>query len=182
MRTRINIQLGISIIIAASVISVFAFFFTIIKNKNEHTSNVLAVLEDKIVKKNNAASLFEKMSEVKSIQSVVAGHLVDQTKIDGLVNYLENLGTEARTELVVKDITTLTTNKNTVAIKVSATGDFPSVLKTIALLENAPYQIHVTSSYVYKDAGPVEIDAKGKPKLPSLPRWRIDISFTILSS
>jgi hypothetical protein len=86
---------------------------------------------------------------------------------------MEKLGAKGNTTLSVKKVEISQKEKNTVLVGVLIRGTFSDVMQTIALIENMPYKIHITSSYVNQQEKQAEI---------ARPLWQADVSFNILSS
>jgi Tfp pilus assembly protein PilO len=172
----------LSILTALLTVGVFIFFFRIIKNKNEHTSAVLTVLENKIIKKENINTLEKKVAELEATRQAIEGYFVNSNNIDSFINYLEKLGTSARTQLEVENVEISTVEKNTVLVKLSVKGTFTDVMQTVTLIENIPYQIHFTSVYLSKNTQSVTSKVGDKEKVTTTSVWQADVSFKILSS
>ncbi len=181
-KSRTILILIISIITTILVICLFVFFLKIIKNKNEHTSAVLSTLEQKMKEKENTAMFSEKITEIKSIQSSIDSHFVDPNEIDVFVGYLENIGIRTGVNVLVKNIEIPLKTKNVISCKLSIVGNFQGVAKTIALLENIPYQVNVTQMYINKETMPLSNEEIKSGKVIGSSSWQADISFNILSS
>lgn len=172
----------LSILTALLALVVAVFFFRVIKNKNEHTSAVLTILENKINKKANISALEKKIAEVEVTREVINSYFVNSSEIDSFIGYLEKLGTSVGTKLEVKSVAISTDEKNTVLGQLSIEGTFANVMQTITLLENIPYQIHITSVYLNKNIQSVTTEIKGKTIVTEKSVWQADVSFKILSS
>ncbi len=181
-KNRTILLFGLSIVTSLLVIGVFIFFLIIIKNKNEHTKAVLTTLENKNLKKLNASAITQKITRIEDIHKVVDSYFVNPNEIDSFVNYLENIGTNTNTVVNVESVAVLTTIKNTIAVKISAEGDFSNIMHTIQLLENAPYKIHVQQIYLNKRIQTITQDLKDVPKTKEILVWHVDISFVVLIS
>lgn len=181
-KPRTTLVFYMSILTMLLAVGSFVFFFKVIKNKNHHTSAVLTTLQSKINKKENIETLEKKIVEVEATRKVINGYFVDSNHIDSFINYLENLGTNTKTELVVKSVEISSSEANTVLGQVSIKGGFADVMRTTTLLENIPYQIHITSLYLNKDIQTVTTEVKGKTVVTTSSVWQADIAFRILSS
>lgn len=175
---KITLFLIISIFITIIVILALVFFLRIIKNKNEHTSVVVATLEDKMKQKENAESFAEKFEEIKSLEDDITSHFVDPNKIDEFVSYLENLGNTTGASISVDGIETKEEGNGMIDFKLSIGGSFTNVSETITLLENIPYQINIVQVYLNKNIDQ-EKDEKGII-IPKPSTWQADVSFSIL--
>ncbi len=173
-----TITFSISIITAFIALGAFFFFINIIKNKNEHSSAVLTILDSKLAKKENADLLQKKVSELDTTRKTIDSYFIDPANIDSFVSSLEDLGTEAGANISVKDVEIATTQKNSILVKLSATGSFDNVMKAVLLVENAPYQLHITQISLNSNVSPTDPTAKKKPAST----WQADVSFTVLST
>jgi len=173
-----------SILATILVICLFVFLLKVIKNKNQHASVVLTTLEEKMKEKENAIIFARKIAEIKSIQDSINNHFINPDKIDTFVGYLEGIGFNLGSEVLVNNIEIPLKAKNTMSFSLSITGTFQEVMRTITFLENIPYQINITQVYLNKN---IIQSAKGdikdveKEKVSEIPTWQADVSFNILS-
>lgn len=181
-KPRTTLVFYMSILTMILAVGAFVFFFKVIKNKNHHTSAVLTTLQNKINRKENIETLEKKIVEVEATREVINSYFVDSNHIDSFINYLEKLGTSVGTELAVKSVEISSSETNTVLGEISIKGSFSDVMKTTALLENIPYQIHITSLYLNKDIQTVTTEVKGKKVVTTSSVWQADIAFKVLSS
>jgi len=186
-----NLKLTFSIIILMLISCIFIYLLTTIKNKNKHISSVAATLGERISEKENIGVIEEKMTELKATQQKIGGYIVDTSHIDIFVEYLENVGIDNNVEVKVNSVDKIKTQKNRVQGNLSIIGGFSNTMKTLAALENAPYNIMINSVYINKEdssnyIAKVETPANTKDKiLPSLPTpkstWQVDLGFSVLS-
>jgi hypothetical protein len=182
-QTRANLIFILSLATAVLCIGTCAFFLHIIKDKNEHSSSVLWILADKIQEQSDTNVTQEKSAQVQAIDQAVDSHLVDPDKINTFVDYLEAFGTNTNTAVVVNDIRLAPKDKNSIQTAISIVGTFADVERTIALLENDTYQIHITAaSFVENPPQPIAPAPRGKTLPPEPLTWHADVSFTVLSS
>lgn len=168
----------LSIFTTVVVVGSFVFFLRIIKNKNEHTSVVIATLEEKMRQKENAAVFAEKNEEIKSLENFISSHFVDSNKIDEFVSYLENLGSITNAEVSVKGIDVPKDTTGMINFELSIVGAFHEVSETITLLENIPYQVDIIKVYLNKNLKQ-NTEEETIPSASST--WQADIAFNILS-
>lgn len=181
-KLKTNLFLISSVVALLASASVMVFFFKIIQNKNEHTSNVLSVMEEKILRKNNKDAILEKFNEINEKHEVINSYFVDQAHMDIFVEYLEKIGVDSGVDLSVKSIEVAKKEKNTVYVKTSFSGKLQNVMNTVALIENAPYQIRATSFYLNKDTDLVQTTKTEKPLIKEPTIWKADLMFSVLSS
>ena len=180
-KNRTTLTLIISSIVMIISIITLIFFFKIIANKNTHTSAVLTTLAEKMAKKNNIEVVRNKINEVDQTKNLISNYFVDSSKIDSFIDYLEKLGSSVGTEVKVENFET-TNNKNSLSVRVTCLGTFSGIMNTILLLENAPYEIHITRASINQQLQPTSSTNDKPIKKSSAPMWQANISFTILTS
>lgn len=176
---RTTFILIISTIVMLVSFATLALFFKIIANKNAHTSAILVTLANKMAKKDNIDILTKKIEEVNTTKRRIDGYFVDASKIDSFIEYLENLGTSAGTEIKVAGFEVSPTDPHLLLVRLTSKGSFTNTMRTIMLLENAPYQLRITRTSLVRQTGTMT-DAKGKASTTSF--WQAEISFSILTS
>lgn len=174
-----NLILTFSIILFILVTSFFVYFFKIIKNKNNHTSAVVIALEKKIADKENINTLTQKMDELLNTNKKINGYLVETSKVYIFVEYLENLGVENNVELVVDSVDIPKNEKNKILATLNIIGNFSDVMKTIDTIENSPYNITMSSSYISKEI--ILSDNTQKLPISTQTSWQVNLKFSVLS-
>jgi hypothetical protein len=185
-KSNTNLILTTSIILFVILAGFSIYFLNAIRNKNRHISAVVITLKNKIEDKQNANTLQKKMNELLDTNTKIDSYIVDTSRIDLFVGYLEGLGISNNANLSVKTVDVLKSEKNKIFIGLSINGTFTNVMKTIVLLENSPYNMTITSSYVNKDiVEPVDASNgtnKNSGTLPNAePSWQADITLNVLS-
>lgn len=171
-----------SIIITIVVACLIVFSLRVIKNKNIHTSAVITTLQEKMQEKEDTTIFAEKFTEIELTRDSINSHFVDPNNINKFVDYLENLGLNMGSEVLVKSIEVPANTQNTISFKVTINGTFQKVSATIALLENIPYQVEITQIYLNKDMKQQEQEDIKKVIILDVPTWQADVSFNILSA
>lgn len=146
-----NLILIISTILLFVFLATFVYVLNIIKNKNNHSSVVSSTLAKKIIEKGEIRTLEKKMSELKEIDNKIAGFFVNTSRIDTFVEYLENIGVDNNVVMTVNSVDSLKNDKTKVIVGLNMTGDFSNLMKIIAILENSPYYVKISSSYLNKE-------------------------------
>lgn len=190
MNKKTNLSLIFSILTLLVFTGSFVYLLKVIKNKNNHTSTVLMTLEQKIIEKENISVLEKRMAELGDTSERIGSYLVDPAGIDTFVEYLEKIGANNKVELSVKSVDVPKSEKNKIIVSFYMVGDFSNIIKVISLLENAPYNITITSSYLNKEiisGNPVPIivdTAINKKEVPAPIRkvgLQASITFSVLS-
>lgn len=184
-----NLILIITIILFVIFTGVFISLLSIIKNKNVHTTAVVTALGEKILEKENIGVIEKRMAELTNTQTKISGYLVNTSRIDSFVEYLENVGTKNNVELSVNSVDTPKNEKNKISVNISVIGNFSDVMKTLATVENSSYNINISSLYLNKEITTINNTTteivKGVEKVTVTPvtkaSWQADISFKVLS-
>ena len=185
-----NLILVISIVSLLAFSFAFGYLLNVIKNKNNHISAVSITLEKKIVEKNNLTALEKKMTELVDTQKKISSYFVDTSNIEKFVEYLEGMGLSNGTEVSVKSVDVEKGDKTKMLVNLRIKGNFAKTTKTIAILENSPYNIVINYLYLNKEVT-VQNDivdiipgAKTKTKVVPIVReslWQADVSFNVLN-
>lgn len=171
----------VSLMTLLCVVGAFVFIFRVIAHKNEHTRAVVDALAEKMRDKENAETILKKVSEVNAVADRIDGYFVDSSNVSVFVEYLEKLGTLHKTTLQVKAVDVPTSVSHTIVFGVSIEGSFNDVFDTIAALENAPYQVHISQLYLNKETNP-DADPKAKVKVTPNMLWHVESTFSVLST
>lgn len=181
-----NLILAISAMALIVSISFFVYFLNIIKNKNKHTSAVTSTLENKIKEKENIKILEAKMSELEDINNKIGSYVVETSRIDTFVEYLEGLEDSNNIDVLVRGVDIPKNEMNKIIVTVNITGTFSNVMKGVAILENSPYNIIINSLYINKDitktSSVSDTSLNEKNTVASNdPLWVANLSFSALS-
>ena len=171
-----NIILIISFIVFLCTLATFVYFLNVIKNKNRHTSAVLSAVDQKVSEIENRGAVFKKMEELNEINKKIGDYFVNPSRVDVFVEYLENLGTDNKVNLVVKSVEIPKKEKNKIIVSIDMGGSFQNIMKIIALLESAPYNIEINSAFLNKN-NINETSKDGEVKT----EWQSNISFSVLT-
>jgi len=172
-----NLILIISIILVIALGASIIYFFKIIQNKNIYISHIENTLYEKKINKDNAEDLVKKFTEVTAINKHVNSYFVDQSKINLFINYLEELGTNNGVKLTVKNVNTPIEDKNIISVEISIEGGFNNTMKVLSLLENSPFYVDITQSFINK-----KIVDEANTKASTTSNWQADVSFNVLSN
>ncbi len=174
--------LSLSIIIALIALAVLIFFFRTIENKNRHTSAVMTTLADKVKQKENMKTLVEKVNKISEVSDTISSYFVNSKEIDSFLNYLENLGARVGVELEVKHFDVSSTSKDLLNVTLSTKGSFSNTMKTLMLIETAPYKINITHVNLDQVSETLTVDPKDPQKQTKSYFWQSEITFDVLVS
>ncbi|MEI7689031.1 MAG: hypothetical protein WCI91_02480 [Candidatus Nomurabacteria bacterium] len=180
-KNKINLILIISTIIFVFFIGIFIFLLNIIKNKNEHTSVVMATLSKNMADKENINTLQKKINEFDDINKKIDSYIVDTASIDTFVEFLEKVGVDNGVILTVNGVDIPKNEKNKISVRLSIKGDFSKIMKTVAGLENSPYYMNIVSSYINKEIKEPIVDVTNPSDELKNNLWQADLTFSVLS-
>ena len=161
-------------------IGAYFYFIRVIKHKMEHTSSIENTLNNKIAEKKNIDLLTKKINEIANTRDKISRYFVDQSKIEIFVDYLENLGVQNNTKLVVDSVELAKDKSNIISASVTINGSFGNVMKVVGLIENAQYKIHINNSFVNKDIS--QSSGTDTKITKSISSWQANVSFNVISS
>ncbi len=185
-KSHTNLILIISTILFIFTIGSFVFFFTVIKNKNRHISAVSIALGKKTSEQINVNNLDNKIIELGNIQKRISGYFINTSAIDTFVEYLEGIGLSNNVDLSVKSVDTPKNEKNRIFVTINMKGSFSNLMRVISILENAPYNIIINSTYLNKETL-ISTDTNNTPiKGKDIPKedksyWIANVTFGILN-
>lgn len=171
----------LSIVTTIITVFLFVYFFKVIENKNQHATDVLTSLQEKMKVKENEIIFAKKVAEIKLLQDSIGSHFLNPNKIDTFANYVEGIGSNLGSVISVTGIEIPPKTKNTIIFGLSVNGTFNNVMKTISYLENIPYRINITQVYLNKAIEQQAQVTPGKEIIPGVSTWQADLSFNILS-
>lgn len=187
-KSNTNLILIFSIILFILVTSFFVYFLKIIKDKNNHISNVVMILEKKIIDKENINILKEKMEELLEINKKIDSYILDTSKVYIFVEYLENIGVDNNVDLVVNSVEVSKNEKNRILTSLNIIGSFSDVIKVIGIIENSSYNITMNSSYINKEIispsnkeESLSISTNNEASILEKYSWQVNLKFSVLS-
>jgi hypothetical protein len=162
---------------------VFFFIFRIIKNKNEHSSNVLTTIQSKIDQKDNIALLEKAVNDTKEKEALISSYLVHANLVDEFINFLEREGDLVSVPVEVVSVNAPVSTPNHLVVELKGTGTFEHVVRLISLIENAPYQIKINHAYINKaiDSSNSQ-DEKENIIKKQTGLFQINLSFDVIST
>lgn len=183
-----NLILVASVLLLIGLSGAFVYLFNAVRNKNKHISSITTALGQKIKERENIGVFDKKTKDLTEINDYVHNLIVNRTRIDKFVEYLESLGVDNNVGLTVKGVDPQNKEKNKILISLNIIGDFSSVMKVISILENSKYNLIINSAYLNKESfqnGQEFIMVDGKESVAPASRgvqWSADLSFDVLSN
>jgi hypothetical protein len=140
------------ITVLSSSVAIFSFFyvFKIIKNKNDHSSSILSSIQSIVDQKNNINTLQKTVMETKEKEAHLSSYLVHSSSLNDFIGFLEGEGVALSMPVEVVSVNASPDKANSINVEIKGTGSFEKVMRLLALIENAPYQIHIDHTYINK--------------------------------
>lgn len=179
-KNKTNLIFIVSVLLLMCTLGFLIYFLNIIKNKNKHISAVASTLENKLIEKENITSLKNKINELSDANKNINSYFVDTSNIDTFVEYLENIGINNNVDLSVSSVEVPKNEKNKILASLIIKGDFPNIMKVVAILESAPYNIVINSLYLNKDII-LPNDVNNLLYKENKNSWQANVTFNVLS-
>lgn len=163
---------------------VFFYIFRIIKNKNDHSSNLLSSIQSITDQKNNISTLQKTVAETKEKEAKLSTYLVHSNSLNDFIGFLEGEGSALSMPVEVLSVNATSGGANKINVEIKGTGSFENTMRLLALIENAPYQIHIEHTYINKVAGAAETSSNATGTVSqktSNSNFEINISFNVVS-
>ncbi len=155
-------------------IATFLYLFNEIKVKNENASLMTKTLDKKNIQKKDLVNLERTIKETKKQREVLQSYLLDESKIDEFIGWLEDQGDPVDAKIVVNSVGR-TNGKDAFNVTLTASGSFNSVLNLSYLLENSNYKISIDKMFLSK----VMQDGGDDQEVKEF--WQNQITFSIVS-
>ncbi len=176
----------ITLLFALMAMFVFFYIFRIIKNKNDHSSSVQASIQSIVDQKNNISTLQRTVAETKEKEAKLSSYLVRSNSLNDFIAFLEGEGSSLSIPVEVLSVSASPDKTNKINVELKSTGSFEKVMRLLALIENAPYQIHIEHSYINKVTAIDKVAASNINTTIIVPKeinsnFEINISFSVVS-
>ena len=168
----------ISLATSILMIGIFIHFFIVIKNANEVAATLSQNINDEIAQQNNISTLQKNITDTKQQSESLKSYIVDKNNVDTFITWVENQGTVIGVPTTTNSVA-FTTN-NTLTAEFTGTGTFAQVARLEALIEYAPYKIHITKVSINRVVPPTT--ALNTKASPANNQWQIDIGFKVVSN
>ncbi|MFA7192191.1 MAG: hypothetical protein WC089_02755 [Candidatus Paceibacterota bacterium] len=179
-KSKTTILFIISSILLILSVGFFAFLFTVIMNKNIHTSAMQATLDEKIMQKQQGSILSKNIKEAVDDNKIVDSYFINPDSIDDFVSGLEKDSNSLGNKTSVSSVDFSKEDKRVINIGLSIEGSFVSVFKSIKMVESIPYIVNIKSlnintNIANKDGTPAQVLKKGEVWYP----WVAEILFEV---
>lgn len=155
-------------------IGTFLYLFNEVKVKNENASLMTKTLDKKNMQKKDLVNLERTIDETKKQREVLQSYLLDESKIDEFIGWLEDQGGPVDAKIVVNSVGR-TNGKDAFNVTLTASGSFNSVLNLSYLFENSNYKINIEKMFLSKN---IQDGGENGDKIEF---WQNQITFSIVS-
>lgn len=153
------------IFICAVVIIGQIFWYVVISNKSIAVADLQRQIDTKKETAERISSARTALAEIAGDESVVQSYFVPE---NGVVPFIENLETRVRAQSATMKVLSVSVGdakkKPSLLFSVTVNGTFDSVMRSIGVIEYAPYDISVSKLSIVKD---------------SKNNWHADIEFIV---
>ena len=158
-------------------ITTIGFFYILnsIKSLNIDTANISDQILSETARRNNIENLNNEIKDITTQREMLETHFAKDSDVVPFLDNLQALSVKAGSPA---EVSAVDLNKEDGHLEVSmrTKGDFVSIYKLLALLENSPYEIDFTSVQLDK-----EILSDADFKLGKTSKWNAAFKLTLLS-
>lgn len=157
----------------------FAFLFSVIKNKNIHTSAMQITLDEKIKQKKQGSNLLKNIKEAIDDNKTIDSYFLNPDSIDHFVSNIESDSNSFGTRTSVQSVEFVKNDNRTINIVLSVEGSFNSIVQVVKMIEYMPYVVNIkTLGLSTNSANNTDTLPKSKKTEAWYP-WVATISFDI---
>lgn len=146
------LHLSVWILICIVMIVGHGFWYSIIVNKNSTVASLQNQIDTKTETAKRVISERTALSEISSYESVVQNYFVPETRV---VSFIDELETRARAQSAVMKVLSVSVGdakkRPTLVFSVTVSGAFDALMRTLGVIEYAPYDISISKLSIVKD-------------------------------
>jgi len=160
-----------SVIFFVISIAVFVILKKEINNNNQITKERDAELQAATLKKDETKSSERLLKLVENERTLLGTHFIKSSDVVVLLDAIENLAPLVRVKAEVTQVDVAPDNTS-LSVGLSSSGTFEALYKFLKLLENAPYQLEITSMNMQKVGFVEEVaTTEGEAKVAGGVQW-----------
>lgn len=185
--------------ILAFVVSGTAYFimYKNIVKQGTITSKAHAELQYQNEMKKHEEDLVELYNNSEKDRQNINSIIISEDKIVDFIEAVENIGKQSGTDITISSINKENKDSkdtklknfnigNTITAKIDAKGSFASIMKSLVLLENIPYQVYLNNVVITTDVsdnvGNGDIVVSTKKKIATNSKWSMSLQIKALST
>lgn len=139
-------------IIGAIVFLIHGFLYTVIAKKSTAVANLQNQIDIKREKINSIISSRVALAEIAKDEAIVKRYFVSENDIVAFINDLQTRGVSQGAVVKVLSVSAGTASiKSSLVFALTVTGTFDAVMRTIGMIEYAPYNITISKFSISKD-------------------------------
>jgi len=143
----------VMIVIAGSaVLAGYGAWYKIVSDESASVANLQNQIDTKTEAANRAASARATIAEIASGENALQGYFVPQTGVVAFINGLEAQGQALGTMINVLSVSAGTGKRSTFVLSLTVKGTFDAVMRTVGVIEYAPYDLSLTQFSLNQDA------------------------------
>lgn len=122
----------------------YVTWYSIVSDESQHVADLQSQIDAANKNVNQIAAARIALTEIADDEATVQSYFVPDTGVVSFINNLEQLGTTQKANVTVLSVSASGTSTPTLALTLSVTGTFDSVMRTVGLIEYAPYDLSIT--------------------------------------
>lgn len=145
-------HLVVALLICVAALASYSAWYAAVSAKSAAVADLQEQIETKTETINRVAAARAMLAEIADDETVVRGYFVPETSVVPFIDALEAQGESQGAAISVRSVSTGGTSaRPTLELSLSVAGTFDAVMRTIGLIEYAPYDLMVASLSVAQD-------------------------------
>lgn len=123
----------------------YAAWYAVVSSESQHVADLQAQIDAANKNASRIAAARIALSEIADDEATVQGYFVPEAGVVSFINNLEQMGTMEKSDVSVLSVSAAGTSTQAVLLlTLSITGTFDAVMRTVGLVEYAPYDLFIS--------------------------------------
>lgn len=145
-------HLILAFFVAVAVLVCHGFWYSIVAEKSAKVANLKEQIAVKTETASRIASARAALAEISDDEKTLQEYFVPETGVVAFIGEIESQGRELGSEVSVLSVSTDTIDKQPAFIfSLNIKGTFDSVMRTVGVIEYAPYNLSISKISIIKD-------------------------------
>jgi len=142
--TRTTFIIMLFVVLAAS--GAYVWWYSTVQAASSQASSLLTQISNETQTKDRVAQARQALADLESQEQAVNNYFVGQSDVVPFIEKLTGIGTSLGTTVAVSSVAANSDSDTpTLTMILTVTGSFDHVMRTVGAIENAPYDLTITS-------------------------------------
>ncbi|MFA6278769.1 MAG: hypothetical protein WCS97_02015 [Candidatus Paceibacterota bacterium] len=138
------LNLVIALAVTTAAFACYGFWYAAIVAKSTAVADIQNQIVAKTATADRVASTRATLSEIAGDEAMIQSHFIPDTEVVAFIDGLETQGEKQGTTVSVRSVSTGTGAQPTFLLSLTINGSFGAVMRTIGIIEYAPYYISIS--------------------------------------